>query len=187
MEATSLSILVISCSLNTSSRSHRLARAAEIALDGMDVSAGLIDLREWDLPFCDGRESYQHPSVAPLTDRITRASALLVASPVYNYDLNAAVKNLVEMTGAAWEDKPVGFLCTAGGRSSYMSPIGLANSLMFDFRSLIVPRFVYALKDDFDANGEPSDGLRTRVGELARAVVDLARALAWIRDGERQV
>jgi FMN reductase len=63
-----------------------------------------------------------------------------------------------------------------------MSPIGLANSLMFDFRSLIVPRFVYAVKADFEESGDVSDGLRARVERLARSAVDLAAALAWIRD-----
>lgn len=179
--ASPLSVLVISCSLNASSRSHRLARAAETALRALDVDAGLIDLRECDLPLCDGRDSYDHPAVAPLAGRIERAAALLVASPVYNYDLNAAAKNLVEMTGAAWSEKPVGFLCAAGGRGSYMAPIGLANSLMFDFRSLIVPRFVYAVNEDFEEDGDLARPLRARVEQLARAAVDLARALAWLR------
>ena len=176
-----LSVLIISCSLNTLSRSYRLAQTAEIAVQNMDVNSELVDLREWDLPLCDGRDSLSHPSVAPLTVKITRASAVLVASPIYNYDLNAVAKNVVELTGTTWSEKPVGFLCTAGGRSSYMSPIGLANSLMLDFRSLIIPRFVYAVKDDFEDDGDLSDQLRARVDDLVRAAVDLARALAWLK------
>jgi FMN reductase len=62
-----------------------------------------------------------------------------------------------------------------------MSPIGLANSLMLDFRSLIIPRFVYAVKDDFEDDGDLSDQLRARVDDLVRAAVDLARALAWLK------
>ena len=62
-----------------------------------------------------------------------------------------------------------------------MSPIGLANSLMFDFRSLIIPRFVYAVKDDFKDNGDLSDQLRARLDDLVQATVDLARALAWLK------
>jgi len=176
-----LSVLIISCSLNTLSRSHLLAQTAESAIRNFDINAELVDLREWELPLCDGRDSLSHPSVAPLAAKITRASAVLVASPIYNYDLNAVAKNVVELTGTAWSEKPVGFLCTAGGRSSYMSPIGLANSLMFDFRSLIIPRFVYAVKDDFKDNGDLSDQLRARIDELVQATVDLARALAWLK------
>ena len=116
-----------------------------------------------------------------LTGTIQAAGAILVSSPVYNYDLNAAAKNLRELTGSGWAEKPVGFLCAAGGTSSYMSPIGFANSLMFDFRCLIVPRFVYCTKDDFTEAGEPGPEIRGRVEQLAVAAVDLSRALAWVR------
>ena len=177
-----LSILVIGCSLSANSRSCVLAEAAVGALRSRGVRAELIDLRELDLPLCDGGVCYDHPAVAPLTRRMEEAAALLVASPVYNYDVNAAAKNLVELTGSAWRDKPVGFLCTAGGRNSYMAPIGLANSLMLDFRSLIIPRFVYAVKEDFEASGEVAGPLRERIEQLAAAADGLARALQWQRE-----
>ena len=173
-------MLVVSSSLNPASRSHRLALSAAEALDGIGVPRDLLDLRVWDLPICDGDSCYDHPAIGPLTERVAAAAAVLIASPVYNYDLNAAVKNLVELTGSAWEAKAVGFLCAAGGERSYMSPIGFANSLMFDYRCHIIPRYVYATKDDFTAARDPSDELAGRIRQLARAAVDLASALRWI-------
>ena len=173
-------VLVLSCSLNAVSRSHALAVAAAAALDDIGAPYELIDLREWDLPICDGKQCYDHPSVGPVTEKVAAAGAILIASPVYNYDLNAAAKNFVELTGQAWVEKPVGFLCAAGGQRSYMSPIGLANSLMLDFRCHIVPRYVYAAKDDFTAADTPSAGLAGRIRQLAQAAVNLAAALRWV-------
>jgi hypothetical protein len=63
-----------------------------------------------------------------------------------------------------------------------MSPIGLANSLMFDFRSWIVPRFVYATRQDFDEQRRPLPQITERIEQLARAALGLARALEWMRD-----
>ncbi len=175
------SVVILSCSLNPSSRSHKLALAAQACLRARAVPVELVDLAEHELPLCGGTGSFDHPSVKTLTGIIDAAGAILVSSPVYNYDLNAVAKNLMELTGSAWTDKPVGFLCAAGGRASYMSPIGFANSLMFDFRCLIIPRFVYCTKGDFTEAGEPGPELLTRVEQLATAAVDLARALAWVR------
>ena len=172
-------ITIVSCSLNTASLSHQLALAAEASVRAEGATADLVDLREWELPICDGAGSFRHRAVEPLSEMVDRASAILVSAPVYNYDLNAAAKNLVEMTGQAWMDKPVGFLCAAGGERSYMSPIGFANSLMFDFRCLIIPKFVYCTKADLDADGEFGAPILERVNELARTTVTLARALAW--------
>ena len=173
-------VLVVSCSLNPASRSHTLAIAAGRALDAVGAPHELLDLREWDLPICDGKACYDHPSIGPVTEKVAAAAAVLIASPVYNYDLNAAVKNFVELTGQAWGEKPVGFLCAAGGHRSYMSPIGLANSLMFDFRCYIIPRHVYATKDDFTAEREPGPELAGRIRQLVQATVDLAAALRWV-------
>ena len=174
-------VAVVSCSLNASSHSHRLAEAAAAAARAVGAEADLIDLREWKLPMCDGGASFEHPSVKPLRKKLESASAILVSAPVYNYDLNAAAKNLVEMTGAAWKEKPVGFLCAAGGERSYMSPIGFANSLMFDFRCLIIPRFVHCTGADFDSDGTLAASLHERVDQLARMAIELAAALDRVR------
>lgn len=176
-------VAVVSCSLNAASLSHRLALAAGSAIRETGADADFIDLREWKLPLCDGSDSFQHAAVKPLSARLAAAAAILVAAPVYNYDLNAAAKNLVELTGSAWAEKPVGFLCAAGGDRSYMAPIGLANSLMLDYRSLIIPRMVYCTKADFEPDGSLTADLRARVAELGRAAVDLARAVARVETG----
>jgi FMN reductase len=173
-------VLVVSASLNPNSRSYRLAESAAEALGRLGAEATLIDLREWDLPLCDGDTSDSHPAVEKLSALIRDAAAVLLAAPVYNYDVNAAAKNLIELTGDAWSEKPVGFLCSAGGKSSYMSPIGLANSLMFDFRCWIVPRFVYATRQDFDEQRRPLPHISERIEQLAQATLGLARALEWM-------
>lgn len=164
-------ILVVSSSLRSDSNSRILAREAERILkdDGGEVS--FVDLRDYPLPLCDGGPSYEHPNVALVGEFLSRASAVLIATPIYNYDTNAAVKNLIELTGGGWEGKAVGFLCAAGGMGSYMSIMSLANGLMLDFRSVIVPRFVYA-------TGEAFDGGRIVDPEVGRRVAELARLTA---------
>jgi FMN reductase len=174
-----LSAVVISSSLNPNSRSFRLAQSAADLLGRLGAEVTLIDLRRWDLPLCDGETS--SPAVEKLTQVIQDAAAILLAAPIYNYDVNAAAKNLVELTGDAWTEKPVGFLCSAGGKSSYMSPMSLANSLMFDFRSWIVPRFVYATRQDFDDKGAPLPLVQHRIEQLVTTALGMARALEWMK------
>ncbi len=175
-------VVILSCSLNPQSRSHKLAIAAQASLHAGDHAAELVDLADYDLPMCGSAGSFDNPSAKKLAATVDGASAILVAAPVYNYDLNAAAKNALELTGAGWTEKPVGFLCAAGGKMSYMSPIGFANSLIFDFRCHILPRFVYCVRDDFTDAGEPGPEISARVAALAASAVDLAQALAWIRE-----
>jgi FMN reductase len=174
MPSTPAEYLIISASLRSASLSRKLAESLLNCYANLGASATLVDLREFVLPLCDGETAYGHPHVATLSAQIAAARVIVVATPIYNYDANATAKNLIELTGKAWENKTVGFLCAAGGHSSYMSITGLANSLMLDFRCLIVPRFVYVKGDDF-AGGVPS-------AEVARRIEDLALASTKIRN-----
>ena len=174
-----MDIIVISCSLHPKSRSFILAQqvVADLAEQGIEVP--LFDLREYDLPFCDATEAYEAKDSQIMIKAIEEATAVLLAVPIYNYDVNAAAKNLLEIGLRAWNNKVVGFLCAAGGRASYMSPMILANSLMLDFRCLIVPRFVYTTGDDFGDDREPTmyianEKIKVRVRELANATASLA-------------
>jgi len=169
-----MSLLIISASLNPASKSRLLVEAASATLTADGVTHQILDLRNLPLPLCDGGAAYGDPNVAKAAMLVREASAIMVASPIYNYDVNAALKNLLELTGKAWTDKTVSFLVAAGGNSSYMSIMSVVNSLMLDFRCVIVPRFVYAAPADFNENGIASETVTDRVAECARATAQLA-------------
>lgn len=170
-------IAIISSSLREDSNSRILAREAQRVLEQDGHAVALIDLRDHPLPLCDGGACYAHPEVARVQKILAAAQAFIIATPIYNYDGAAAVKNLIELTGSAWENKVVGFLCAAAGKSSYMSIMSLANSLMLDFRSVVVPRFVYATGDDFADGGLQSPEQLRRVAELARTTARMGALL----------
>lgn len=169
--------IVFSCSLNPDSRSRILAESAAHSIRSAEREVELVDLSEYELPLCDGGKSYGHEHVQNLGQMVADAEGILLSSPVYNYDINAAAKNLVELTGQNWRDKVVGFMCAAGGQGSYMSLMPIANSLMLDFRCLILPKFVYAIEKHFRA-GEISEPLiEERVEELSQSLIRISDAI----------
>jgi FMN reductase len=171
-------LLIFSCSLNSASRSSQLAQLAleDCRADGREVE--LIALEPLKLPVCDGNGAYDHPAVIELAEKIRAAQGIILALPVYNYGINAAAKNLVELSGEAWTGKVVGFICAAGSPGSYMSVMPFANSLMLDFRCVIAPRFVYATAQDFADEQLAEDGeLRRRLRGVTRDVAAFAKAL----------
>lgn len=167
--------LVVSTSLHPESRSRILATRAREHLEHEGAPTAWLDLREITLPFCDGESCYDDPRVVALAEQIQAAEGILLATPIYNYWVSAAAKNLIELTGDAWSGKAVGFLCAAGGQSSYMSVMGLANCLMLDFRCHIVPRFVYSTSQSFAEGRVVDPEVDRRLLEVARAVILLAR------------
>lgn len=174
--------LVVSTSLNKDSKSRVLAKQVYEALSlSLDEGAGdskvFADLVDYPLPLCDGGAAYGDPNVAKMAALIGQSQCIIVAFPVYNYTCSAALKNLIELTGRAWENKVVSFVCAAGGKSSYMSVMSIASSLMLDFRSVIVPRFVYSDPDAYSEINVQDSQMHRRLRELAATSVHMAKAL----------
>ena len=169
--------LIISSSLNPDSRSRVLARDCKQRLETMERETVWFDLSESTLPQCDGATAYGDPNVQKLGGLIKDASAIFIASPVYNYDVNSAIKNAIELTGQAWTGTIVSLMLAAGGQGSYMSAMGVANSLMLDFRCLIVPRFVYALGNAFEGDRIVDETVIERMEQLVSETTRIADAL----------
>jgi FMN reductase len=136
-----------------------------------------MDISEMDLPMCDADKCYLNQSARKLNKAVETADGILIAAPVYNYDVAAAAKNMIELTGSSWEEKVVGFLCAAGGNSSYMAVMAYANSLMLDFRTVIIPRFVYATSDAFQGDEIVDKEVVTRIEQAADELVHFTQAL----------
>jgi FMN reductase len=169
-----MKILILTTSLNARSRSRVLAERAQQLCAAAGADAVLVDLQDLDLPFCGSARADEHPQALQLAERVREADGVLIAAPVYNYDLNAACKNAVELTGEAWEDKVVGFICAAGGQASYMSVMGFANSLMLDFRCLVVPRHVYTTGASVREGRIVDPEIDRRLSQLCAALLHLA-------------
>lgn len=169
--------LVISTSGNPSSKSRKMGQVAFENLRKAKVDCEWIDLAAMDLPLCDADACYAHPAARKLNAAVEAADGVLVAAPVYNYDVSASAKNMIELTGIAWEDKIVGFLCAAGGMSSYMSVMAYANSLMLDFRCVVIPRFVFATSDAFDDETVTDGKVTKRIEQVAAELVRFVTAL----------
>lgn len=174
--------LIVSCSLSPKSSSALVAKqlARDVADVGDDVE--LLDLREIELPFCDAGACYGHPNVAKLKEAISSAAAVTIATPIYNYGVGGATRNLIALTGDSWTEKVVGFACAAGGQGSFMAVMNIANSLMLDFRAFVIPRFVYVTGQAFDesrtslVDQDALDRIKQLAAELNRVGTALGAA-----------
>ena len=136
-----------------------------------------FDLQENPLPMCDGDECYDLPEVLAFREKVENAEGIVMAIPVYNFNVSSGAKNVVELGGRMLYDKTFGFICAAGAKSSYMSVMSLANSLMIDFRCYIIPKFVYATKHDFENEKLINKDIKDRIKELGRELIRVSKAL----------
>ncbi|HEY2801500.1 MAG TPA: NAD(P)H-dependent oxidoreductase [Chthoniobacterales bacterium] len=169
--------LVVSTSGNPVSKSRQMGEIAFASLQAAGVDCAWLDLAEMDLPLCDAGACYGVPAAQQLSAAIGAAEGVLVAAPVYNFDVSASAKNMIELTGRVWRDKVVGFLCAAGGETSYMSVMAYGNSLMLDFRCVIIPRFVFATGAAFDEEALIDTRIIERIEQVAAELIRFTKAL----------
>lgn len=168
-------VLVLSTSLHPQSRSRIMAGQARVALGHRGAQVAWFDCREVEFPYMDGHSAHAHEATKALQRALGACDAVLVTTGIYNYDVSAVAKACLELGGRAWNDKTVGIACATGSMVSYMSHVGLAASLMLDFRCVIVPRFVYATGEAFKDGKLVDEGVQTRMAELCGSLLDLAR------------
>src|ERR1700745_2832853 len=85
--------LVVSTSGNPDSNSRRMGLAAFDWLKKAKVKCEWLDISRLDLPLFDADPCYNNPSAKNLTAAIEKADGIMIATPVYNYDVSAATKN----------------------------------------------------------------------------------------------
>ncbi|MEC8073506.1 MAG: NAD(P)H-dependent oxidoreductase, partial [Candidatus Thermoplasmatota archaeon] len=85
-----------------------------------------FDLHESPLPMCDGDKCYDLPEVKEFREKVKNARGIVMAIPIYNYNVSSGAKNIIELGGKMLYDKVFGFICAAGGKSSYMSVMSFA-------------------------------------------------------------
>ena len=150
-----------------------MAKYLESSLDNVEF----FDLQDNPLPMCDGDKCYDLPEVLGFREKVKNADGIIMATPVYNFNVSSGAKNIVELGGRMLYDKIFGFMCAAGGINGYMSVMSLANSLMLDFRCYIIPKFVYATKHDFDDGKISNSDIKERIEELGAELIRVSKAL----------
>ena len=187
--------VVVSASLAAESRSRALAGMAHDAVaNAKGWASSLIDLRDLDAPNFDARDIYDWPGYGRIHGLVQSADAVVMASPVYNWDCSSELKKFIEYIGStppdgslvgALFDKVVTLLTAGGLSQSYMAFTGTAMSLMLDFKCIINPYNVHVPGEDWDAVGTLGQRSMRRLAKSMDVTMELAARLAGRTYGSR--
>jgi len=175
-----ITVIGICGSLRTASYTRKVL---EIALKGAEesgVKTELIDLKEYNLVFCDGGESEKdYPEdVAKLRKKVFDAEGIILGTPEYHGGVSGVLKNAIDLLGfKEFEGKMVGLVGVSGGD---MGAINALNSLRNIGRSLhawVLPSQVSIPQAarEFDSYGNlRSENLENRLKHVGRRVARFA-------------
>ncbi|WP_016950304.1 NADPH-dependent FMN reductase [Anabaena sp. PCC 7108] len=89
-----------------------------VAALGAEVE--ILDLRQMQLPFCNGGKDYsEYPDVQRLRDTVRNADGLILATPEYHGSVSGVIKNALDlMSFEELSGKVTGLISILGGQSN---------------------------------------------------------------------
>ncbi len=177
---------VILGSVRDGRRGEGLARWIHgLVAERPDVSAELLDLREWALPAYASREppSVAERSYAPgslerrWAEKIASLDGFVVVTPEYNHGYPGALKNALDAAYSPWNHKAVAFL-SYGGFASGARAVEQLRLVAVELRMVPVRDEVNVRLAGYaaDERGHPADPVYAR---KAKAMID--DLLWWAR------
>jgi FMN reductase len=171
-------LLVVGINGSLSPRSHT-RMVVDIALQGaaeIGVQTSLIDLKDYDLPFCgDKDEKGGYPeSVERLRTEVGAAHGIILGTPEYHGSFTGVLKNALDLMGfSEFEGKMIGLVGVSGGAMGAMNALNSLRNVGRSLHAWVVPEqaSIPGASHAFDDQGKLKDAsLGNRVKEVGRQV-----------------
>jgi FMN reductase len=176
-----IKIVGIGGSLRTESYSMQALYIAAERAKNLGAEVQVLDLKQMNLPFCDGGSDYpNYPDVTTLKNAVKAADALILSTPEYHGSISGVIKNALDlMSFEELSDKVTGFISVLGGQP---------NSNALNHMRLIM-RWVHAWSipeqiaigqawQAFDSEGQLKDEkLSQRFDDFAKSLVESTQKL----------
>lgn len=177
----SVRVVAIGGSLREGSFSRQ---TAVIALEGahqVGAETEFIDLRDYALTFCCGKQSDEEvrPDVLRLREKVRNAQGVILATPEYHGSVSGVLKNALDLMGwTEFEGKMIGLVGVSGGSMGALKALDDLRTIGRSLHAWVVPEQagVPRAGDAFDEAGRLKDErLAERVREVGRQVGRFAR------------
>lgn len=138
------------------------------------IDVELLDLKQVDLPFCDGRDPLTYTGDAKKTiDLLASADFFVVGTPIFRASLTGALKNLFDLVpDDVFRNKVMGLVANGGTYQHYLVVENQVKPIAGYFRCYTAPSVVYLHGGHFNAANEIMDpAMLKRLDGLAEEIV----------------
>jgi FMN reductase len=177
-------IIGIGGSLRANSYTQIGLQIAAQRVEALGAEVEILDLRQLQLPFCNGDKEYpEYPDVQRLRDTVRDADGLILATPEYHGSVSGVLKNALDLLSfTELSGKVAGLISILGGQSN--------SNALNDLR--IIVRWVHGwvipeqiaigqAYNSFNSEGKLLDEkLSQRFDQFAQSLVDNTRKLRGV-------
>ncbi len=115
-----IKIVGIGGSLRSNATSYKALEQAVARVKALGAEVEILDLRQMQLPFCDGGDDYSdYPDVEKLRNKVKEADGLILVTPEYHGGVSGVLKNALDLLSFEHlSGKVTGLISVLGGQSN---------------------------------------------------------------------
>lgn len=166
-------------SLRDESYTRLALDTALIGASQLGAKTRLIDLRDYDLPFVDGRNKDEYPDdVMRIKREVAGAHGIILGTPEYHGSYSGVLKNALDHMGfREFEGKMVGLIGVAGGGLGAVNALNHLRIVGRSLRAWVIPQQVSLPQvwELYDGEGNLKSGhIEARIIEVGQQVARFA-------------
>jgi len=148
-----------------------------------DVETDLLDLKQYDVQFCDGRDPSAYTGdTRKVIDLVQSADFYLIGTPIFQGSITGALKNLFDLLPPeTFRRKVMGFVATGGTYQHFLVIENQLKPIAGYFRAFVAPSYVYAHQEHFDRDAIRDPEVLERIRVLADELVMMQKSLKPLR------
>ena len=179
--------LILSCSLNKKSFGSQIAQYIVQKYPSFDS----VLIKDCDFGLCDGYDgsAFESQKLQALQKKIEASDGVIILAPIYNFDVSASCKNLLDLlskpykdqlTGKSLRHKTIAFIGTCIHTTSYLAPMNFLAKTMLSHEAFIFPKHLILSPE------EPEDRYARCIEKLITQFKQMTLALKDFDDFEEQ-
>ncbi|MEN9231224.1 MAG: NADPH-dependent FMN reductase [Thermostichus sp. DG02_5_bins_236] len=184
LQTSAARFVAIGGSRRPNSSTYRALEVARREFENLGILLHILDLRQMNLPFVDGSESYaDYPDVAVLKEALKQADGIILASPEYHGSISGSLKNALDLLSFdELEGKVFGLISVLGGETN-SNTLNQMRLIVRWVRGWVIPDQIAIGRawNAFDEQGNLKDeNLQQRFQRFAQSLVTNTHKLRGI-------
>ncbi|MDO6447680.1 NADPH-dependent FMN reductase [Oceanobacillus profundus] len=151
-----------------------------------DIEIELIDLKQYNLVFSDGRDYRDYTGDTKLVlEKIMEADGYIIGTPTFQASIPGTLKNLFDLLPMdAFREKVVGLVSTAGSAKHYLVAEQQLKPILNYMQAMVIPKYVFIEEKHYHKQAIIDDEIVFRLNRLADDVVFFLRTAVQMKASE---
>ncbi|CAK6481089.1 NAD(P)H-dependent FAD/FMN reductase (plasmid) [Peribacillus frigoritolerans] len=138
-----------------------------------------LNLKEFDIQFCDGRDTGDYnEDTKQIINLISNADLYIIVTPIFHGTYSGVLKNLFDLISPqVMKNKVIGFTAVGGNYKHYLMVENQLKPIAGYFGAHVAPSYVFVHNEDFKNNYIANQDILDQITDFSRDIINMKKFL----------